>query len=140
MTQVVTFNYSGWALRYPELSGSVGAAQAQMFFDEATLYCDNTPCSIIKNVAQRTTLLNMLTAHIAALNASFLGLPPSPLVGRISNAAEGSVNVAVQNDYPPGSVQWYQQSKYGAAFWAATASFRTMVYVPGRLRGRPWGA
>ena len=41
-----------------------------------------------------------------------------------------------ENLYPPGSAQWWQQTKYGAAFWAATSQYRGMRYVPGHnVRG-----
>src|ERR1017187_352996 len=143
MRSPVTFSYASWAARYPELSVSVGLPQAQQFFNEAQLYCDNSPCSIIPNCEptfQRAIFLNMLTAHIAAMNAALNGAPSSPLVGRVSAATEGSVNVSTQMDYPPGSPQWYQQTKYGAAFWAASASFRSMRYVPGPVpRTMPFG-
>jgi len=132
----VVFDYSTWALRYPELASSVSQPLAQMYFQEAQLYVDNSPCSIIPNCSplyQRAQFLNMITAHIAALNASLGGQPPNPLVGRISNATEGSVNVTVENQYPPGSAQWFQQSKYGSAFWQASAAYRTMHYVPGAV-------
>jgi len=134
MDNVVVFNYGTWAIRYPELYESVVQPLAQQYFNEAQLYCDNTPASIIRDLVQRATLLNMVTAHIAALNAPLNGQPSSPLVGRISNASEGSVSVQTQNDYPAGTVQWWQQTKYGAAFWAATAAYRTMRYVPGPVR------
>jgi len=142
MDTPVQFSFVNWAARYPELA-QVGQPTAQAMFNEAQLYCDNTTTSIIPNCAPaypRTTFLNMLTAHLVALNSALNGTPSSPLVGRISNATEGSVTVATQNDYPPGSAQWFQQSKYGAAFWAATAQYRTMHYVPGpRGLGNPWG-
>ena len=128
---IVDFDYSTWALRYPELASWVSQPLAQSYFYEATLYCDNTPCSPIFDVNQRAMLLNMVTAHIAGLNAPLNGQASSPLVGRISNATEGSVSVQTENLYPPGTVQWWQQTKYGAAFWAATAAFRTMRYFPG---------
>lgn len=76
-------------------------------------------------------LLNMATAHIAALNSPLNGQASSPLVGRITNASEGSVSVQTQFDVPPGSAQWWAQTKYGAAFYAATAQFRVMQYFPG---------
>lgn len=131
---VVTFSYSDWSARYPELASSVAAPQAQLYFNEAGLYCDNTPTSIISDASpggERELLLNMMTAHIAALNAPLNGQASSPIVGRISGATEGSVNVQTQNDYPPGTVQWFQQTKYGAAFWAATVKYRSMLYTPG---------
>lgn len=134
-TGVVTFDPVAWALRYPELAPSV--PNPQVYFDEATLYCNNSACSPVRNVERRTILLNMLTAHIAALNASINCQPPSPLVGRIQSATEGSVTVQVANDYEPGTVQWYQQTKYGSAFYAATQSYRMARYLPSRTQGVP---
>jgi hypothetical protein len=138
---VVVFDYSAWALRYPELASSVTQPLAQQYFDEAQLYCDNTPCSPVQNLPQRAVLLNMLTAHIAALNAPFSGQASSPLVGRIGSATEGSVSVQTTLDMPAGSAQWFAQTKYGLAFWQATAQFRTMHYVPGPVPPiDPWAA
>ena len=137
-TGIVTFDYILWAARYPELSAFVSQPLAQAFFNEATLYCDNTPTSIVQDVVRRSTLLNMLTAHIAQLNAA-LGAPSSQLVGRISSAGQGSVNVSTEMNFPPGSSQWFNQTKYGAAFWAATMQERTMRYVPGSVnRANPF--
>jgi hypothetical protein len=135
MDGVVSFNYPGWAARYPELASWVNATLAAAYFAEAAIYCDNTPCSIVGNLDQRAVLLNMLTAHIAALNAPLNGQPASPLVGRINSATEGSVSVQTAYDVPAGTAQWYAQTKYGAAYWAASAQYRTMRYVPSP--GRP---
>lgn len=139
-TGPVQFNYTEWSTRYPELAGSVSAALAQLYWQEANLYVDNTGCGPITDTTpggELDTLLNMVTAHIAFLNAPISPAVSSPtLVGRISNAAQGTVNVAIENQYPPGTPQWYQQTKYGAAYWAATAKYRTMQYhVPWR---RTW--
>lgn len=128
---VVVFDYASWAVRYPELGGSINSSIAQLFFNEATLYCDNTDCSPVIDIGQRTVFLNMLTAHIAALNGFINGQAPSTIVGRISSASEGSVSVQTQNDYPPGCVQWYQQTRYGSAYWAASAPYRLAAYIPG---------
>jgi len=132
MSGIVTFDYGAWSARYPELAASVNATLAGAYFAEAGLYCDNTDCSRIWDVNARALLLNMVVAHIAALNATINGQAASPLVGRISNATEGSVSVQTQMDYPPGSAQWFVQTRYGAAFWAATAQYRTMRYIRGR--------
>jgi len=129
---VVAFDYTAWSARYPELAAFVAEPMAQAYFNEAQLYCDNTPCSPIHDDSvggQRSVILNMATAHIAAINAPLNNQPSSPLVGRISNATEGSVSVQTENLYPPGTVQFWQQTKYGAAFWAATTQFRTFRYV-----------
>lgn len=150
MGVIVSFNYNLWTTRYPEfaVAGVNGAPfispqLAQMYFDEATTYQANNGAGPIADAAVQLRLLNMLTAHIAALN-----MPgSSPLVGRIANASEGSVSVSTDNQYPPGTPQWYQQTKYGAAWWAATAQYRTMRYRPGPVMGVPanqgpgwWGA
>lgn len=141
---VVTFDYAVWASRYPFLAANVDAPLAQAYFGEAQLFCDNTQASPVQNLAIRATLLNLLVAHLAMLNmpvgatsgtaasgGSTTGAAagPSPLVGRITSATEGSVSVATQMDVPPGSAQWFNQTPCGAEFWAATAAYRTMRYV-----------
>lgn len=126
---IVTFDYTLWATRYPELAGFVTSPLASAYFLEAQLYCDNTATSPITDDTVKLMLLNMVTAHIAQLNATLNGQPSSNLVGRIDNATEGSVSVHAENLYKPGTVQWWQQTKYGAAFWAATQQYRTMQYV-----------
>lgn len=135
MTPAVTFNYSVWVARYPEFV-NVGQPLAQSYFDDAGLYCANDACNPAFCILP--TLLNMLTAHIAWLNAprdaagnpSSTGTQPAPsLVGRISAATEGSVSVTSEYDSDAGPSQaWFLQTKYGAAFWQATAQFRTMRY------------
>jgi hypothetical protein len=141
MGVIVQFNYAQWIARYPEFV-QVAQAIAQEYFGEATLYLRNDGSGPVRDAPTQSRLLNMLTAHIAALNApSADGESASPLVGRISNATEGSVSVQAQNDYPPGSVQWYQSSKYGAAFWAATVACRSAHYLPNRkpvVGAGPW--
>jgi len=141
MGVIVSFDYNLWATRYPEFATACGPsgapfispALAQLYFDEATMYQANNGAGPVCDSATQLRLLNMLTAHIAALNMS----GSSPLVGRISNASEGSVSVGSDNQYPPGTPQWYQQTKYGAAWWAATAQYRTMRYTPGPVMGVP---
>lgn len=121
---VAAFSYAQWVARYPEFQGVVSAATASAYFTEACLHLDNTDGSVVANAARRLLMLNMLTAHIAALNTQ-------ELVGRITDATEGSVSVsASMGDSVPGTSAWFLQTKYGAAFWQATAYLRTMLYVP----------
>jgi len=136
MDGIVSFSYATWSTRYPELAKFVQPPQAQMFFTEATMYCDNTANSPITDATvggKRELILYMLLSHIAALNAD-MGTASSQLVGRIASATQGSVSVSTQNDYPPGSVQWFQTTKYGAAFWAATVQYRLFRYRKGTIR------
>jgi hypothetical protein len=127
----VVFSYTDFQAMYPYIAQSVNSTQAQMYWNQANLYVDNSPCSIIENCnGQRAMLLLMVTAHIALLNASINGQPPNPLVGRINQATEGSVTVGSEMNYAPGSSQWFLQTQPGASYWAATARYRTMHYVP----------
>ena len=134
----VAFNYSAWALRYPEFA-SVDPLLVEAYSAEATMYHRNDGGGPVRDAAQQAVLLNMATAHVCALNAALGGQPSPGIVGRVTNASEGSVSVAAQMDLPPGTAQWWAQTKYGAAYWTATAPFRTMRYRPGRpYRTNPW--
>jgi hypothetical protein len=141
MNGVAIFVYADWSALYPQLALWIGAPAAQQYFNMATIYLDNTPTSLVQDVTQRTMLLYMLTSHIAQLLAPQNGQNASPLVGRISDATEGSVTVRAEMKYPEGSAQWYQQTSYGAMYWAATTQYRTMRYLPGPVRNfQPYGA
>lgn len=125
-TPVVTFDYTGWSVRYPELAQYVAQPQAQAFFNEATLYCDNSTSSPVSDPNKLAMLLNMLTAHIAALNTP--QVPNSQVVGRINSASQGSVSVQTELQYAPGSVQWFAQTQYGIAYWEAAKIYRMFRY------------
>ncbi len=131
---IVVFNYANWIARYPEFttlaSGANPATVAPECFTEACLYCNNTDASLVTDIPTRTMLLNMLTAHIVALNFGANGEPPSALVGRISSAGGGSVNVSAEMAGNTAYSAWFNQTKYGAAYWQASAQYRMMRYVP----------
>lgn len=131
---VVAFDYAIWSARYPELVATTPPAAAQRYFQEATLYLSNTESSPVRDVSRRALLLDMLTAHIAALNGGVNGQAASPLVGRISSATEGSVSVTVDSLGGGANAAWFMQTKYGAAYWQLTASMRTFRYVPALRR------
>jgi Protein of unknown function (DUF4054) len=150
---VVAFDWLFFSQTYPELiSPQTGLPQAQNYFNEASLLCDNTPCSHIQDASvggQRYILLHMLTAHIAALRAPMpqpdgSSQPSSPIVGRIFDATQGSVSVQTEMKGPePGGQAWYVQTKYGAQYWQMTAQFRVGRYYPGHsdhaIEPYPWG-
>lgn len=120
------FSYAAWTTRYPEF-GAVSSDLAALFFDEATLYLDNSDTSPVEDVARRLVLLNMLTAHIAAL-AGATGRDAGS-VGRVASATEGSVSVTLDAGAEPGSAAWYKQTSYGFSFWQATKNLRGAFYV-----------
>lgn len=153
-TGPVTWDYTWFQQRYPTIAEWVSPEEGQMFFDIATLFLSNNDSggnpvfvlgmpfgfsgqafrgSPVRDIRKRQMLLGLLTAHIATMFAPVGGEASSPLVGRITNATEGSVNVAV--DFPTAAGQeWYAQTKYGAMFWAATTQYRLGRYHPGPQR------
>lgn len=134
LQEVVQFNYTTWIARYPQFAiPAITEGVAQSLFDEATLYCDNTPTSRIP-CGPRTPILNMVTAHLAQLNFGSTLQPLNPLVGRITNATEGSVTVAVDMSNQPAAAAFFQQTQYGAQAWQAMAPYRTMRYFPAQQR------
>lgn len=139
-TPPVTFDYATFILRYPEFAG-VGAPLMQMYFDEAALFCTNATTNPFFCGGTLPTLLNLATAHIAWLNAprgpdglpANSGTPAAPIVGRISQASEGSVSVSTEmgNSSSGPSEEWFNQTKYGAEYWQAAGRFRNSGrYVP----------
>jgi hypothetical protein len=129
--QQVAFSYRLWLARYPEFV-SVSELTADQFFAEATLFWRNDGTGPVTDDVIQLRLLNMLVAHLAALNASIL--LGSPIVGPITSATEGSVSIGGQALVAPGTAAWFVLTRYGAEFWAATAAFRTMRYRVGPRR------
>lgn len=127
---VAVFNFAAFIARYPEFS-AVSPTLLSTLFDESGLYLSNTDCSPVQDITRRTVLLNMLTAHIAFIGGALTADGQPKPVGRVSQAAEGTVSASFEGVPPtPGTGAWFQQSQYGAAFWQATTSLRGMRYVP----------
>ncbi len=124
----VIFNPTTFKARYPEFA-AVNDTSLGLCFDEACLYLSNANDSPVQNIARRTMLLNMLTAHVAALGGFLKATPGAGPVGRVSNAAEGSVSVALAY-LEPGTDAWYSQTQYGASFWQAVLNLRRFRYIP----------
>lgn len=138
-TGVVTFDYAAWSARYPALSQNVNQKLAQSYFDEATLYLSNTPCSPVKDLVKRGFLLGLLVAHLALLNLPEEQGGTGGLVGRVSSATRGSVSISTDYGTTSERAAWFNQTQPGASFWAATRFLRQARYVPGfPQRPRIW--
>jgi hypothetical protein len=126
---VATFDAAAFKARYPEFTAASNASLSYCF-DDAGLYLANTDASPVQDISRRTRLLWMLTAHIATLGGA-LSADGKPLpVGRVSQAAEGSVSASFDfTPATPGSGAWFAQTAYGAMFWQATVNLRGMRYV-----------
>ena len=132
MGAIAVFSYPLWKARYPEF-GTIPQDLATAYFNEATLYLRNDGTGPVQDTGQQLVLLNMLTAHIAKLNAlNPDGSSTSGFVGPITSATEGSVSVSGGIVATSAAEAFYAQTPYGFAFWTATAPYRSFRYVPGR--------
>lgn len=130
---VVVFNFPEWQIRFPNFSETVDSTTAGLLFEEACIYLDNSPCSLIRNLTKRTLILNLLVAHLAQLNFGQNGAPATPFVGRVDHAGEGTVSVStsmgsIEGGPSASSAAWYQQTQFGSQAWQ-------MMSTP-RLGGR----
>jgi hypothetical protein len=138
---VAVFNLANFQARYPQFN-AVSPTRLAALFVEAGLYLSNTDCSPIQDLGRRGMLLNMLVAHISSLSGDLSADGQAQPVGRVSQASEGTVSASFEMNAPtPGTGPWFQQTTYGAAFWAATANLRGMRYRPRPTdpnQGRRW--
>jgi hypothetical protein len=129
---VASFNPIYWSQRYPEFAG-IAATTAPGYFAEAGLYLDNTGAGPVGDANTQSLLMHMVTAHIAELYDASSERGSQALVGRVSDASEGTVKVTAEMEAPSGSAAWFNQTKYGASFWRATQRYRGFRYIaPGR--------
>jgi len=119
---IVTFSPQLFTQRYPEFN-ALDPVLLGLYFNEATMYCRNDGGGPVHDIQTLTAFLNMLTAHIAALNGGVNGQSATALVGRVSSASEGSVHISVEMKVPD-TASWLMQTKYGAAYWEASKPYR----------------
>jgi len=135
----ITFSYQTWVAMFPIFS-ALTPEQGQAYFSRATGAIVANSCS---NPAfadgNLSYLVYLATSHVAWLNCpkdangnpAATGTAPSPLVGRISSAQEGSVNV--QTEWNAGDQTQFdaymQQSPYGVEYLSAIAPYRTGRYL-----------
>jgi hypothetical protein len=140
MGVIATFSWPTFIQLFPEFS-YLNSAQGVLYFNLATAVHRNDGGGPITDATQQLNLLNIATAHVIKLLAQRQDGEQSPdLVGRITNASEGSVSVAAEMPMPANAnAAWWNQTKYGAMYWLATAPYRTMRYRPGFPRPTdPW--
>lgn len=130
-----SFVYSDFIAQYPAFATAPPQATLEAYFALAgEVWLRNDGTGPVRTTTLQTALLYMLTAHLAQLFSGPNGNDPSGLVGRISSATEGSVTVSTEYEGTMNSA-WFNQTEYGATFWAATAAFRSFAaYLPGPTR------
>lgn len=124
MSGVVVFDPAEFRLLYPSIAAT--DEQLEMYFAMAETFLDNTECSIVKDLDARKTMLYLLVAHIALLSQQAEN--GNPVVGRISNATEGTVSVGLDYGTMGNNERWYLQTPWGAMYWQMSKKYRSMVY------------
>ncbi|ASL39541.1 MULTISPECIES: DUF4054 domain-containing protein [Acetobacter] len=136
----VVFDAAAFKACYPNLVASAGADAASACFARAGLFLNNSATSPVRNPARRADLLMLITAHLLQLGlnsgvyATGAGDGAPALVGRITTARMGSVQVQADMGTVSPTQAWWVQTPYGATFWAASAFLRMGRYVPGWLQ------
>ncbi len=118
---VAVFDPSVFKNRYREFD-AVDSTLLTALFSEACIHVNNTDGSIIKDVAIRSMILNMIVAHLVELSNS-------PLVGRASSVSVGGISTSTDYAAATGSRAWFDQTKYGASAWQAMSPYRRAMFV-----------
>lgn len=130
---VILFVPADFKTFYPEFGATPDARAVSMFTIAEQSLLDNTTGAPVMDENYRTQLFYMLVAHLLTIfggggcgSAGTSNAPP----GRLSSATEGTVSTSFEFDIPSGSAMapWFNQTKYGALFWMATARFRSAQY------------
>lgn len=139
MGVIVPFVYADWVAQYPQFSLIPQFVVENTFYDVAVAFFRNDGVGPVSTALTQTTGLYLMIAHMAQITyGPNTATPSGGLVGRISQATQGSVSVT--SDFPTTPTNaWFMQSQYGATFWQLTAAYRTMRYMPGPTRiFNPW--
>lgn len=127
---IVPFVITDWRVGYPEFV-KVADPQIEIAEGIAEAIHANDGSGPVASANVQKQALWAITAHVAFLNYGYgvgSSAPANTIVGRISSATEGSVSVTTENNYPAGTPQWFQQTKYGSTYFMMMAPYRTMRY------------
>ena len=131
MGVMVTFDPVAWAAAYPQFSNVSAASLTGVILPLAQVYCRNDGGGPIDDPNMQTQALGLMVAHCAQLFFGSTTQPLSSIVGRVSNASEGSVSVTTS--WPEASSlneAWLSQTQYGAAFLVLISSVTLGRYFP----------
>lgn len=127
---IVTFDPSAFIVLYPQFA-SVSEAALNQNFVLAQLLLNNGCCSAVRDAPTRSQMLNLVVAHITQLLNGINGDPAGGVVGRISNAAQGSVSMTAEWASSVSMTEAYwSQTQFGAMFWTMAAPYRLAFYMP----------
>lgn len=121
---VVVFDVDEFRELYPTITAT--DPQLEDYFAIAETFLDNTKCSIVRDLKARKRMLYLLVAHIATLTG--MAEQGNNVVGRISNATEGTVSIGLDYGTMGNNERWYLQTPWGAMYWQLTKKYRSAVY------------
>ena len=88
-----------------------------------------------KGITTRAYFLDLILCHLCTLHVR-----PDGQSGRISSAAEGSVNTSFDLiQYKSETGAWWGQTPCGATYWTLSASYRKGGLFFGTKNYHPWG-
>ena len=130
---VVVFDPATFKLAFPEFAQVPDARLTVLFGMVTATTIDNTDASVVVDPLQRSPMIDLLIAHMLALfgytRADGTFVPGPGVVGRVSSATEGSVSTSLEYRAAATATEaWYNQTPYGAMYWAMTAPFRSFRY------------
>src|SRR5579859_2558681 len=117
MGAVATFVLADWRAAYPMFSNVSDGQLEGPVLTLASQYCRNDGCSPIPDqyVDLQTQALYLMMAHICQLMFGTAANPASGIVGRISDATEGSVSIGTEYMPMTPTNAWFNQTTFGAA-------------------------
>jgi hypothetical protein len=139
---VIVFSPTDFVACYPEFANATDTRLTDIFNLVQYTMIDNTDNSPVMDPNFRTQLIYMAMGHLLLIyglapaqrsDGTLDNTPP----GRISSATEGTITTAFQMEVTNanGSAAWWNQTKYGAMYWMATARFRSFRYFPSGVSG-----
>jgi hypothetical protein len=136
----VAWNQAAFETAFPSFAPASSPAYPQLWV-EAGFIVNNSGSGLISDVTELTLCLNLLTAHLATLQLGPDGGnsgEPSGIVGRVTNAQQGTVSVAASmGNTVKYDDAFFLQTQYGARFLQVIARFRGFrVYASPMAYGR----
>lgn len=133
---VVVFNPAQFKLAFPEFASVPDARLTALFNMVGYTILDNSDASIVVDPLVRAPLLDLLVAHMLVLYGTGVTTDPgggggTGVVGRVASATEGTVSTSLEYRAATSATEsWFNQTQYGAMYWAMTMQWRTFRYVP----------
>jgi hypothetical protein len=134
---VVTFSYAAWSNSQANQNIAVSQEQVtDVVLPMAEQFCRNDGSGPVDNAAVALQLLNLMVSHLAVLFYGTVTNPADPTaVGRVSDAAQGSVRVALEMSPVNNALDaWYAQTQFGLTYQQMIRPFTMFRFIPHRSR------